>query len=217
MEGSLIIIFGPPGAGKGTQAERLVERFGLVHLSTGDMLRAEVARGSEIGRQVQQVMEAGELVSDELISKLVADNLTRANGARGMILDGYPRTVDQARYLDVVAADRNLLVIAIEADEQEIQRRLGGRRFCSGCGKIYNVRLAPPAAPETCDACGADLVQRSDDSEEVVAERLKVYREQTRPIADFYAARGNYYVVDGNRSVEEVFSALERIVESVAA
>ena len=148
---------------------------------------------------------------------MVAENLKRTEATTGVILDGYPRTVEQARFLADVAADQTQLVIAIEADEAEVVRRLSGRRFCPGCDKIYNVHFSPPSEAGVCDACGADLVQRSDDAVEVVAERLKVYRGQTRPLADFYAARGNYYVVDGNNSVEDVFEALVRIVEPIAA
>jgi len=215
MGRSLIIILGPPGAGKGTQAARLVEHYGMIHLSTGEMLRQEVASKTEIGSRVSEIMDAGELVPDELISQMVQDNLGCVNGTPNLILDGFPRTLEQARYLDSVAGGRTQMVIAIETDEAEILKRLSGRRFCPGCGTIFNVHFSPPREAGVCDICGTDLVQRSDDAEEVVVERLKVYREQTRPLADFYAVRGNYYVVDGNNSADEVFDGLTRVVESI--
>lgn len=208
----VIILLGPPGGGKGTQAKKLVDRFDYLHISVGDVLRQEVREGSELGRQARDLMEAGELVPDQLVGKIIRNRLNQTGDGDGFILDGYPRNVNQAGYLESITGDKAVYAVNIAVEENQIIRRLSGRRFCQKCGNIYNIFFSPPKEPGICDKCGGKLMRRKDDREEVIQERLRVYREQTRPVIDFYKSAGNYHEVDGNWDPSDVFEELSKIV-----
>ena len=213
-----LILFGPPGSGKGTQAERLAARFGVPHLSTGDMLRSAVARGTEIGRKAQAIMAAGELVPDEIVIGIVADRLTEPDAAAGFVLDGFPRTVEQAEALDAVlekagmALDR---VVALEAPVEALVARIAGRFACAACGAGYHDMFRPTAKPGVCDRCGArDMTRRKDDRPETVRERLAAYDAQTAPLLPWYAARGALSTIDGAADIDAVSRAIEAALEA---
>ena len=203
------VLLGAPGAGKGTQAERIVGEYGVPHVSTGDILRAAVAAGTELGRVAQRHMEAGELVSDEVVIGIVGDRLAEPDAATGFLLDGFPRTLEQARALDDMLADagrRLTLVIVLDVPEEELVERLSGRRMCRDCGKGYHLTFDPPADEGVCDACGGELYQRTDDNEETVRNRLAVYAHQTRPLIEYYASRGLVSTIaGGGRLPDEVW------------
>ena len=213
-----VILLGGPGSGKGTQAERLVARFGLPHISTGDMLRAAVAQGTQMGRAAQKSMEAGALVPDEVVIGVVRDRLTEADAKHGFLLDGFPRTIAQAEGLDAMlaAVGRGVThVIFLDVPEDELVQRLAGRRLCRGCGKGYHVVFDPPKAEGVCDACGVELYQRSDDNEATVRNRLGVYRAQTEPLVGYYEGRGVLKVArGGGKGPDEVFTQVERLLTS---
>jgi len=207
-----VILFGAPGAGKGTIAGCLTERWGIPHIATGDMLRDHVRRGTDLGRQAQGYMQAGELVPDDLILAMVRQRLTEPDARRGFILDGFPRTVVQAQALDEMPGASVDMVMDLQVPEQELIRRLAGRRVCPDCGAIYQVDTMPPKQPGGCDRCGAKLVQRSDDAPEAVRNRLRVYEAQTAPVRVYYRERGLLRAVDATRGsaavCEEVAAAL---------
>jgi adenylate kinase len=211
-----IILLGPPGAGKGTQAKRLEDKHGLVQLSTGDMLRAERASGSELGRKVQAVMDAGQLVSDELIIDLIAHRLDGLR-AKGFILDGFPRTVPQAEALDRLLRDKGLKldrVIEMAVDEGALIDRIAGRFSCAKCGASYHDRNHRPKAEGVCDACGSkDFVRRADDKPETVKARLEAYRAQTAPILPYYRKMGVLRSVDGMADIDEVGRQIESVLK----
>lgn len=213
----IIVLLGPPGGGKGTQALRLVECFDFVHLSTGDILRREVKRKSTVGLQVKEIMEAGDLVPDELIGRIVDKRLRELVGRPGCILDGYPRDLAQARHLESVRGDYPLYVLNIRVDEEQIVQRLSGRRFCSDCGNIYNIYFSPPREVGVCDRCGGKLARREDDHESVIRERLFVYHEETRPVVDFYREGENYFEIDGNTDPAAVFDQVNQVVGALSA
>lgn len=208
----VIVLLAPPGGGKGTQAQRLVERFGMTHISIGDVLREEVRKGSELGGQVKEIMEAGELVSDELVAEIIKGRLTAGAESSGFILDGYPRNVAQAGFLSSITDQMQVRVVNIAVAEDQIVKRLSGRRFCGKCGKIYNIYFSPSAKPAVCDDCGSELIQRADDTEQVISERLRVYSEQTRPVLDYYRSKGSYCEVDGNWAPGEVHEEVAKVV-----
>jgi adenylate kinase len=199
---------GPPGAGKGTQAKYLVEKFGMVHLSSGDILRAERADGSELGEKLKSYMDAGELVPDEIVVEIMAKAIAKQDADKGLLLDGFPRTVAQAEALDKQLEQLGLpleAVLVIEADESLLVDRITGRRSCPSCGRVYHVKNIPPAKEGVCDACEAELVQREDDTEEVVRQRLTAYRAQTEPVIEYYASDGRKMIrLDGGAPLEEV-------------
>lgn len=194
----VLVLLGPPGGGKGTQAKVLVERFGFQHFSTGDALREEVRKGTELGRQAKSIMEAGELVPDELLGELVRARVGGLRSGQGCILDGYPRNIAQAGYLDAVGQGAEIRVLNLEVPSDLLVKRLSGRRFCSNCGKIYNILFSPPRVEGKCDVCASDLSRRKDDQEEVIRERLRVYEVQTRPLVEFYGERPGYLALDGS-------------------
>jgi len=213
-----LIFLGPPGAGKGTQAKQIAQSCGVPHLSTGDMFRDAVSRGTDLGRQVKPIMERGELVPDDMVMKLVEERLARPDCAHGFVFDGFPRTIAQATALDGILARRGFgkpLVIDLAVSADMLMRRLTGRRTCSVGGEIYNVYDAPPKTPDVCDVDGGRLVQRSDDRPEVVTERLAAYERQTKPLTDYYRRQGVLDAVDASASVEEVGRALREILKSV--
>lgn len=205
-----IVLLGPPGAGKGTQGELLAERCEIPRYSTGDMFRAAVEQGSELGRRVESYLDAGDLVPDEIALR-VADKAI-GSAESGFILDGFPRTLEQARGLEELLEkrDRRLnLVVYFDIAEEELVRRLAGRRICGSCGAVFNVHSDPPETEGVCDRCGGGLEIREDDREETVRRRLRVYRENTAPLLDWYRARPiPLKEIDAGRSVEEVFEGL---------
>ena len=213
-----IILLGPPGAGKGTQAKAIVARFGIPQISTGDILRENRAQGTELGKRAAAIMDRGELVPDELVCDMVAARLAQSDCARGFILDGFPRTVKQAEWLDGLLAKSAAstpapVVISLKVDYNDILRRLAGRRSCPACGRIYNVYFQPPRVPDVCDVDGSKLVARQDDSEAVISERLKAYEKQTLPLADYYRRRGRLREVSGDASVEQVTAEILKAIE----
>jgi len=211
-----IILLGPPGAGKGTQAKRLEEKYGLTQLSTGDMLRAERKSGSDLGRKVQEVMDAGQLVSDDLIIELIARRIDQREGGKGFILDGFPRTVPQAEALDRMLKEKGLRldsVIEMTVDEAALVDRIAGRFSCAKCGASYHDRYHRPKSEGVCDVCGSrDFVRRADDNPEAVKTRLEAYRRQTAPILPYYRAKGVLHPVDGMAEIGEVARQIETIL-----
>lgn len=199
---------GPPGAGKGTQAKRLVEKFAMVHLSSGDIFRAEKASGSDLGKKLDEYMSDGQLVPDDIVVAMMAKALTNAESDAGLLLDGFPRTVAQAESLDgqLAEADKPLdAVVVIAVDDDEIVGRITGRRSCA-CGQSYHVKFLPPKTEGFCDVCGAELVRRGDDTEEVVRQRLDAYNAQTEPVIAYYSGVEGQTVleIDGNGSPDDV-------------
>lgn len=211
-----ILLLGPPGAGKGTQAKRLEERYGMVQLSTGDMLRAERASGSPLGQQVQAIMDAGKLVSDDIMIALIAQRIGGL-GAKGFILDGFPRTVPQAEALDQMLKSRGIAldhVIELTVDEDALIDRISGRFSCKKCGASYHDRYHRPKQEGQCDVCGShDFVRRPDDNAETVKARLAAYRDQTAPILPYYRARGVLRSVDGMADIDAVAHQIEEILK----
>jgi adenylate kinase len=214
-----IILLGPPGAGKGTQAQRLMANRGMVQLSTGDMLRAAVKAGTPVGLQAKAVMDAGELVSDAIVSALIGEHLDASDG-KGAIFDGYPRTVAQADALDLLLGERGRalsFVIELVVDEDALVERITGRFTCASCSAPYHDRFHPPKAPGTCDLCGGqEFKRRPDDNEETVRTRMAEYRAKTAPILPLYEARGLVRRVDGMKPVELVADAIDAILDSRA-
>ena len=196
-----LILLGAPGAGKGTQAELLVKKLSIPAISTGNMLREAMANGTELGKKAKQYMDEGALVPDELILGIVADRVAQSDCANGFILDGVPRTLAQAEALEAkgIRIDH---VVSIEVDDNDIARRMGGRRVCSKCGASYHVVAKPPKTEGVCDSCGGELIIRKDDEPETVRDRLKTYHEQTEPLKDFYKKLGNLKLVEGNQPIE---------------
>ncbi len=211
----VILLFGPPGSGKGTQAHRLSEWLGVPTLSTGDMLRTEVAAQTPLGKEAESVLSAGALVGDDLVNQIVERRLEHSNCARGFILDGYPRTVEQAHYLDGLVIRKGLpspKVLHLEVPTDTLVARILTRSQCPVCKRIYNASTAAPRRSEHCDADGARLVHREDDSSEILRERLRAYRMQTGPVLGLFSG-GNYIPVDGNRPPDQVFADLKALLD----
>jgi len=204
----IVVLLGPPGAGKGTHAKRLESELGMTHLSTGDMLRAEVASGSELGRRAKAIMDAGQLVPDAVIIDLIAARLDRADGG-GIVFDGFPRTLAQAEALDALLAGRQRQVdraIELAVDDERMVARIAGRFACAACGAGYHDETQRPARPGVCDRCGGtEFVRRSDDKPETVRQRLVAYHRQTAPISDYYRRQGRLVEVDGMASIDAVW------------
>ena len=219
-----IILLGPPGAGKGTQAKRIAERYGIPQVSTGDILRENVQRGTELGVQARDVMARGDLVPDNLVCDMVALRLRNADCARGFILDGFPRTAAQAGWLDAFLENEFFdnshrgkclpIVIRMDVDYNQLLLRITGRRSCPKCGLIYNVHFHPPRVANTCDVDGSQLVTRNDDREDVIRERLTAYELQTRPVVEYYERKGRLVPVNADLPVDEVSEQVFREIES---
>jgi len=216
MAGKRLILMGPPGGGKGTQAKRLQERFGIVHLSTGDMLRAAVKAGTAVGQQARAVMDAGKLVSDELMVAMIAERTGLADCAKGFILDGFPRTIPQAEALDKLLTEKGVTldkVIEVEVPDARLIERITGRFTCAKCGEGYHDKFKQPKVAGVCDVCGSkDFTRRADDTVETVTARLKAYHAQTAPLLPYYQAKGLLNVIDGDRPMDAVTADLERVL-----
>jgi len=208
-----IILFGPPGSGKGTQGDLVEKKYGFPKVSTGDLLRRAVSEGTPLGRQAESLMNRGLLVSDDIVEGLLRERLARPDCRRGYILDGFPRNQSQVEILEALNDRRPEVVIEIEVAAETIIARLGSRRVCSNCGAIYNLADHPPRVADRCDPCGGELFVRRDDRPEVIAERLRVYQEETSKIRDHYQAKKVYYAVDGVGPVETVFGRIEAILD----
>ena len=212
-----VIIFGPPGSGKGTQAQLLKERYGLMHLSTGEMLRQAIHQQTELGQQAQDMIDSGQLVADELVINMIQKCLDEPDYTVGIILDGFPRTPQQAKALDCMLAQKNKSidhVIELVVDETLLIKRITGRFQCANCGACYNTHFHPPQEHGVCDVCGSsDFKRRADDTPETIRKRLKAYHEETSPIIPYYMGKGILHEVDGNRSIQEVSISIDSIVD----
>jgi adenylate kinase len=218
-----VVLLGPPGAGKGTQAKRIMERYGITQISTGDILRYNVAQGTELGMAAKAVMARGELVSDDLVCEMVRHRLRQPDCKSGYVLDGFPRTAAQAGWLDALLDDKLFdnsrptrawpIVILMDVDYNQLLLRITGRRSCPTCGRIYNVHFQPPREDELCDCDGTKLVTRNDDRLEVIQPRLAAYQEQTGPVVDYYQRTGRLVSVNADLSVDEVAEQIFRILE----
>ncbi|MEP2718367.1 adenylate kinase [Pseudophaeobacter sp.] len=218
---AVLILLGPPGAGKGTQARVLEEKFGLVQLSTGDLLRAAVAAGTAAGKAAKAVMEAGGLVSDEIVINILRDRLAEPDCAKGVILDGFPRTTVQAEALDVLLAETGQKIdaaISLEVDDSEMVTRVAGRYTCGGCGEGYHDSFKQPALAGTCDKCGStNMTRRADDNAETVASRLAAYHEQTAPLIAYYSSKGALKKIDAMGEIKAISGGLAAIVSEITA
>ncbi len=212
----LVILLGPPGAGKGTQAEKIVQDFALAYIATGDILRAAAKEGTTLGHQAQEYMEQGKLVPDELVVALVKERLAEPDCAKGALLDGFPRTIAQAEFLEKALAESGKKldgVIFIALEREALVARLTGRRMCGKCGANYHIEFKPPKVRNVCDLCGSNLVQRADDAHEAVSERLDVYERQTKPLIDYYKDRGLLFPVEGDKSIDAVYEQISEILK----
>jgi adenylate kinase len=215
-----VILLGPPGAGKGTQAVRIAEDFGIPHISTGDILRANVREGTALGVEAKRFMDAGDLVPDEVIIGMVGDRLTEPDAAEGFLFDGFPRTVPQAVALEELLVGRETpldVVLRLAVAKDEVVERLTGRRTCSQCGRIFHLRFDPPVDANRCDDCNGELQQRDDDTEDVVLNRLEVYASQTEPLEHFYWERGLLRDVEATGTPDEVFASANAILREYGA
>lgn len=210
-----VIMLGAPGAGKGTQAKRIADKYGVPHISTGDIFRANMKNGTELGMEAKKYMDAGQLVPDELTVKILLDRVAQDDCKNGYVLDGFPRTIPQAEVLDRALAelgDHVDYAIDVDVPDENIVRRMSGRRACTGCGATYHIEHVPPKAEGICDRCGETLVLRDDDKPETVQNRLKVYHDQTQPLISYYTNKGILRTVDGTKDMEDVFAAITEIL-----
>lgn len=215
-----LVLMGLPGAGKGTQAEKIVEKYGIPHISTGDMFRAAIKESTELGLQAKSFMDQGNLVPDEVTIGIVRERLSKEDCAEGFLLDGFPRTVAQAEELENILSDLNKkidYVINIDVDQEFLMERLTGRRICKSCGSTYHLVFNPPAKDDVCDRCGGELYQRADDNAETVQNRLEVNQKQTKPLLDFYEGKGYLRNINGQQDIRKVFDDLDQLLRSLHA
>ena len=206
-----IIMLGAPGAGKGTQAKMIAEKYGIPHVSTGDIFRANIKNGTELGKKAKSFMDKGELVPDELTVSMLLDRVGQPDCKDGYVLDGFPRTIPQAEELDRALSGRNEMIdfaIDVDVPDENIVKRMSGRRACLKCGSTYHMEHIPPRKEGICDSCGSELVLRDDDKAETVLKRLQVYHDQTQPLIDFYTRKGILKTVDGTLDMQDVFAAI---------
>jgi adenylate kinase len=211
-----LILLGAPGAGKGTQAKMIMDKYRIPQISTGEILRQHVHDMTDLGKKAKSTMEKGQLVSDEIVLEMVEQRLIQPDCQRGFILDGFPRTIPQAEGLDKIVQKlhiSDLKVIEIYVADKTIIQRLTSRRICSVCCKDYNLNLNPPPPDNICTRCGGKIIQRDDDKEETILKRLEVYKNQTRPLTEFYQKRGNFYQVDGEKEITDIFRDIENIIK----
>lgn len=210
-----IIMLGAPGAGKGTQAKKITARYSIPHISTGDIFRANIKNGTELGKKAKTYMDQGLLVPDELVVDLVVDRVNQEDCANGYVLDGFPRTIPQAEALDKALTEMGQSIdyaINVEVPDENIVQRMSGRRACVNCGATYHIVYAPTKKENVCDACEGELILRDDDKPETVQKRLNVYHEQTQPLIDYYTEKDKLVEVDGTIDIEEVFDAIVKIL-----
>ena len=210
-----IIMLGAPGAGKGTQAKMIADKYGIPHISTGDIFRANIKNGTQLGMEAKQYMDKGLLVPDELTVKILLDRVAQDDCKNGYVLDGFPRTIPQAEVLDKALTelgDKIDYAINVDVPDENIVRRMGGRRACLSCGATYHIEHIPPKTEGICDTCGQELVLRDDDKPETVQNRLNVYHEQTQPLIEFYKAKDVLKTVDGTMDMKDVFAAIVAIL-----
>lgn len=210
-----LVLLGPPGAGKGTQAARIVADYGIPHISTGDILRAAVKEQTPLGLEAKKYMDAGELVPDSVVIGIVKDRLNQPDTAQGFLMDGFPRTIPQAEALDQALAELDRAVtkvLVILVEEEVLVRRLTGRRVCRSCGALFHIYLNPPKVEGVCDLCGGELYQRDDDNEVTVRNRLEVYRKQTEPLIDYYDQAGLVVRLDGSLPPDEVYAEIQAVL-----
>lgn len=211
-----IIMLGAPGAGKGTQAKLIAEKYRIPHISTGDIFRANIKNGTELGREAKKYMDQGLLVPDELTVKILLDRVSQADCGNGYVLDGFPRTIPQAQVLEEALnklGEKIDYAIDVDVPDENIVRRMSGRRACLKCGATYHLEHIPPKKEGVCDVCGSNLVLRDDDQPETVKNRLKVYHEQTQPLIDFYTKKGVLRTVDGTQDMQDVFRMITEILD----
>lgn len=213
-----LVLFGPPGAGKGTQAKFLSEFLNVPHISTGDILRENVKKGTALGMKAKSYMDKGELVPDKLLIDLIKDRLSQPDCRKGYLLDGFPRTIPQAKALDEILDDMNRGldgVINVDVGSAELVKRLSGRRICKSCGASYHVVFNPPKVKDVCTACGGELYQREDDKEEAIKNRLNVYLKQTQPVLDYYKKKDILIDIDGEKEIDEVTADIKTAIENL--
>lgn len=213
-----LVLMGLPGAGKGTQAERIIEKYGIPHISTGDMFRAAIQEGTALGKEAQKYMDAGNLVPDEVTIGIVEERLSKEDCENGFLLDGFPRTVPQAEALDNILSNMNRAidyVIHINVDREKLLERLTGRRICKQCGATYHTVFNPPKEEGVCDKCTGSLYQRQDDNAETVSNRLEVNINEQQPLLDYYETKGSLTTIDGNDKIDRVFAEVDRLIQKL--
>lgn len=209
----IVILLGPPGSGKGTQAKQVAETLHIPHISTGDLFRENLKNGTELGKKVKKYLDAGLLVPDEIVIEMLKDRISLPDGKDGYVLDGFPRSIPQAEALETLLSNGAYKVINLQVSDAEVVRRIEGRRSCPGCGAVYNKYSSPSKSGENCEKCDEELTQRSDDKKEVVEERLRQYHTQTAPLIDYYSKKGKLSQVDGEQDPKKVFSEIMNILK----
>ena len=208
-----IILLGPPGSGKGTQGDLIEKKYGFPKISSGDLLRAAVQEGTPLGKRAEAIMNRGELVRDDIVAEMIKERIARIDCQNGYILDGFPRNIAQAQKLEEIDGKRQEIVLDIQLDIQTLVQRITARRICPRCGAIYNLLIRSPKREGTCDVCEESLIQRKDDTPEVIRERLRVYQEQTELLVDYYQKKEVFYEIDGSREILTIFKDIQSILD----